>query len=199
MRLARRLERRVDDRHSTIDLPCDLTKTDQVERVVATVRQTLGVPEIVVNNAGAFLLKPFVETSTAELRAQLEANLVGAFNLLRALAPAMAAAGGHVVTIGSIADHAALPGNAAYAASKFALRGLHDTLKAELGPAGLRLTLISPGATDTELWDPLDPDGRDDLPDRANMLRPQDVAEAVHFAVTRPRHVQVELIRLGAT
>lgn len=181
----------------TIDLPCDLTRSDQVERTIGAVLDTLGVPDILVSNAGAFLLKPFAETSEAELRAQLEANLVGAFAVLRALAPRMAAAAGHIVTIGSVADHAALPGNAAYAASKFALRGLHETLRAEFRGSGLRLTLISPGATDTGLWDPVNPDARDDLPDRATMLRPADVADAVRFAVTRPAHVQIDLVRLG--
>ena len=62
----------------------------------------------------------------------------------------------------------------------------------------MRCTLISPGPTDTSVWDPLDPDHRRDLPDRASMLRPDDVAEAVIFAATRPAHVQLELIRLGA-
>ena len=63
-------------------------------------------------------------------------------------------------------------------------------------PSGLRFTLLSPGATDTSLWDPIDPDRRDDLPDRAGMLHASDVAEAVLFAATRARRAHVELLRL---
>jgi 3-hydroxy acid dehydrogenase / malonic semialdehyde reductase len=114
--------------------------------------------------------------------------------VLRAFVPAMLERGGHVVTVGSIADHVAFPGNAAYAASKFGLRGLHETLKAEYAGTGLRFTLVSPGPTDTTLWDPVDPDRRPDLPNRAGMLQAGDVADAVLFAVTRPNRVNVELL-----
>jgi NADP-dependent 3-hydroxy acid dehydrogenase YdfG len=101
------------------------------------------------------------------------------------------------VTIGSVADHAGLPENAAYAAGKYGLRGLHETLLAEYLGTGVRLTLISPGATDTSIWDPFDPDHRPGFPSRSAMLRPADVAEAVLFVVTRPPSVQVDWLRLG--
>lgn len=180
-----------------IELRCDLTLEHDVRRLVDTVRATIGAPDVLVNNAGAFLLKPAADTTAEEFRHQLEVNLTGAFLVLRALLPPMTdRGGGHVVTIGSIADHAALPGNAAYAASKFGLRGLHETLRAEYAGRGVRFTLISPGPTDTSLWDPVDPDRRDDLPDRARMLQAGDVAEAVWFAVSRPARANVELLHL---
>ncbi|HET7039580.1 MAG TPA: SDR family oxidoreductase [Gemmatimonadales bacterium] len=179
-----------------IELRCDVTREDEVRRLADTVRETVGAPDILVNNAGAFVLKPLAETSAEEFRRQLEVNLAGAFLVLRALVPAMAERGGHVVTIGSIADHAAYPGNAGYAASKFGLRGLHETVKAEYAGRGLRFTLVSPGPTDTPLWDAVDPDRHGDLPDRARMLHPSDVADAVRFVVTRPPRANVELLRL---
>jgi NADP-dependent 3-hydroxy acid dehydrogenase YdfG len=122
--------------------------------------------------------------------------VVGGFLVLRAFLPAMVERGGHVVTIGSVADHIAFPGNAAYGASKYGLRGLHEALRAEYAGRGLRMTLISPGPTDTSLWDPVNPERRDDVPDRAGMLQATDVAEAVLFAVTRPERANVELIHL---
>jgi len=180
-----------------VEFRCDVTVERDVRRAADTVLATIGPPDILVNNAGGFLLKPVVETSADEFRQQLEVNLVGAFLVLRAFLPAMVGRGGHVVTIGSVADHAGLPGNAAYASGKFGLRGLHETVRAEYAGQPVRFTLLSPGATDTTLWDPFEPDRRPDLPDRSAMLRPNDVADAVLFAVTRRHGVTVESMRLG--
>ena len=183
-----------------IELRCDVTLEHEVQRLTETVRETIGAPDILVNNAGAFVLKPLAETTAEEFRRQVEVNLVGAFLVARAMVPPMARReAGHVVTIGSIADHRAFAGNAGYAASKFGLRGLHETLRAEFAGSGLRFTLISPGPTDTTLWDPVEPDRRDDLPSRARMLQAGDVADAVRFAVTRPPRANVELLRLMPT
>lgn len=175
-----------------IELKCDVTLEHEVARLAETVRETIGAPDILVNNAGAFVLKPLAELSAEEFRLQLETNLTGAFLVARALIPSMAGRGGQVVTIGSVADHQAFAGNAGYVASKFGLRGLHETLRLEFAGAGLRFTLVSPGPTDTALWDPVDPDRRDDLPPRDRMLQAGDVAEAVRFAVTRPERVNIE-------
>ena len=70
---------------------------------------------------------------------------------------------------------------------------------AEYRGSGVRCALLSPGPTDTTLWDPFDPDRRQGFTRRADMLRVEDVAEAVLFVVTRPPHVHVELLRLGPT
>lgn len=180
------------------NLTTDLTDPVLLKRAMDEVLAEFGPPHIVVNNAGGFLLRLFEETTEEDLLEQLDINLVAPFNVARAFLPAMRqAARGHLVTIGSIADHAAFPENAAYAASKFGLRGLHETLVAEYRGTGIRLTLISPGPTDTSIWDPFDPDRRAGFTPRAKMLKPADVAGAVVWAVTQPAHVGVELIRLG--
>jgi NAD(P)-dependent dehydrogenase (short-subunit alcohol dehydrogenase family) len=180
-----------------LDLPCDLTDHAQVDGLTARVLDGPGVPAIVVSNAGGFLLSPLEDTTPDEFDAQLELNLRGSFLLARAFLPAMRSAGdGLFVSIGSVADHTAFPENAAYAASKYGLRGLHETLAAEYRGTGVRLTLVSPGATDTTIWDPFAPEHRPGFTPRAAMLRPEDVAEAVLFAATRPAHVHVDWIRL---
>ena len=120
-----------------------------------------------------------------------------AFLLAREVLPAMASAGGLFVSIGSVADHVGFPENAAYAAAKYGLRGMHETLLAEYRGSRVRLTLVSPGPTDTGIWDPFDPDARPGFPRRSAMLRPADVADAVLFVATRPTHVQVDWLRLG--
>ena len=181
-----------------VDLPADLTDPRQVEALPDRVRRELGAPDIVVSNAGGFLLRPLEETTVADFDAQVDLNLRAAFTLARAFLPMLRAAGqGCYVTIGSVADHVGFPENAAYAASKYGLRGLHETLLAEYRGTGVRLTLVSPGATDTAIWNSVDPDHREGLPRRAAMLRPADVADAVLFVATRPPHVLIDWLRLG--
>lgn len=181
-----------------LDLRCDVTDATQVKIAADLVRTEWGAPDILVNNAGAFHLAPFEETTTAEFDAQVAANLRGPWLVAKAFVPMMrAGAGGVVVTVGSIADHNGFPGNAAYAAAKFGVRGLHETLVAEHRGTGVRFTLISPGPTDTAAWDAVDPDSREGFTPRARMLRPADVAAAIVFAATRPPHVQLDWLRLG--
>lgn len=197
VRLARTLTASSTGRQ--LDIPCDLTIETQVEDAVTRLLASGPPPDIVVNNAGGLVLKPLLKTAAEEFRGQLAVNLTAPFLVLRALLPHLLARGkGHVVTLGSVADHAAFPGNAAYGASKHGLRALHEVLALELAGTGIRTTLVSPGPTDTALWDPIDPDGRPDLPDRRDMLRPDDVADAVLYALTRPARVNVELIRVSA-
>jgi NAD(P)-dependent dehydrogenase (short-subunit alcohol dehydrogenase family) len=180
-----------------LDLPCDLTDPVQVARLAERVLGMEGAPAVVVNSAGGFLLRSLEDTTPADFDAQLAANLRASFLLARAFLPAMRAAGGGVyISIGSVADHTGFPENTAYAASKYGLRGLHETLAAEYRGTGVRLTLVSPGATDTTIWDPFAPERRPGFPPRAAMLRPEDVADAVLFAATRPEHVHVDWIRL---
>ncbi len=182
-----------------LGIPCDLTDLPAWTATAARILDEFGAPDIVVSNAGAFTMKPFGATSQAEFDAQLDANLRAPFAVARALLPAMRTAGrGTFVHVGSIADHLALPGNAAYAASKFGLRGFHEVVAAEYRGSGVRLALVSPGATDTAIWDVVDPDRQPHLPNRSQMLRPADVAEAVMFVLTRPAHVQVDWLQLGS-
>jgi ribitol 2-dehydrogenase len=182
------------------DIRCDLTDPGQVKQLGIRVLDHHGVPAIVVSNAGAFLLRPLEATEAAELETQLAVNVRAPFAVAKAFLPPMRDAGrGTFVTVGSVADHVGFPENAAYAASKYGLRGLHETLAAEYRGTGVRLTLVSPGATDTSAWDPFDPDQRAGFIPRAGMLRPADVADAILFVATRPAHVHIDWLRLGPT
>ena len=118
---------------------------------------------------------------------------MGPFALVSALLPSMRARGdGHVVTIGSVADRVIFPGNAAYSASKYGLRALHEVLRAELRGSGVRATLISPSAVKTALWDRIDPDNQPGFTPRAEMLTPAAVADAVLYAILAPASVNVQ-------
>jgi NAD(P)-dependent dehydrogenase (short-subunit alcohol dehydrogenase family) len=180
------------------DVPCDLTDPSQVNRLGVRIATQHGAPDIVVSNAGSFLLRRLEETDPAEFEHQLAVNLSAPFHVARAFLPAMRKAGkGSFISVGSMADHTGFPENAAYAASKFGLRGLHETLVAEYRGSGVRLTLVSPGPTDTEMWDQVDLEQRPEFTPRSGMLRPNDVAEAILFVATRPPHVLIDWLRLG--
>jgi NAD(P)-dependent dehydrogenase (short-subunit alcohol dehydrogenase family) len=182
------------------DISCDLTDWRQVSELATRVLARHGPPEVVVSNAGAFLLRKLEATDAADLEVQLGVNLRAPFAVAKGFLPAMRTAGrGSFITVGSAADHVGFPENSAYAASKYGLRGLHETLLAEYRGTGVRLTLVSPGATDTSVWDPVDPDHREGFPSRAHMLHPTDVAEAILFVATRPDHVLIDWLRLGPT
>lgn len=182
-----------------LPLRCDVRD----ERAVAALSSRVvnefgGAPDVLVNSAGVFTLSPAHAMDTADFARSIEANLTAPFRLVRAFLPAMLQRGsGHVVSIGSIADHVALPGNSGYAASKFGLRGLHEVLRAELTGTGVRTTLVSPGPVDTAMWDEVDPDARPGFTPRARMLRPEAVAAAVMFAIEQPAQVNVDEIRVA--
>jgi NAD(P)-dependent dehydrogenase (short-subunit alcohol dehydrogenase family) len=178
----------------------DLTSAAGVDSLRAQVFDRFdGAPDILVNSAGAFDVASFSETAPETFDAQISANLVAPFLTTRAFLPGMISRGsGHIVNVGSIAGRVALPGNSAYGASKFGLRGLHEVLVAELQGSGVRTTMIEPAATDTPLWDVLDPDNHPHLPNRAQMLRPEAVAAAILFAVAQPPQVEVSYLAIRA-
>ena len=150
-------------------------------------------PDVLVNAAGAFSLAAVAETPIEAFDALVAANLRAPFELIRRYLPDMLKRGsGDIITIGSIAGRQAFPGNGAYSASKYGLRGLHEVLDVELKGTGVRATLIEPAATDTELWDSVDREKNPGLPERNQMLDPAAVAEAVLFAIERPNAAVVK-------
>ena len=175
----------------------DLSEPDSLMPVLRQVVNA-GVPDIVVNNAGAFSIMPLEDTPVDDLKQALRLNLASPFLIVReCLAPMKKRGSGHIVSIGSIADHVAYPGNALYAATKFGSRGMHEVLREETRGTGVRATLISPGPTDTDIWNEVDPDNKPGFTPRAKMLRPAAVAEAVLWAVTQPATVNVDELRVS--
>ena len=180
-----------------VALPFDVTSEAEVELARAEV-ETGGAPLFVlVNAAGVFDLADVTQTSGEMLRRNLEANLVGTVNVTRAFLPGMLAArSGLVINVGSVAGWRAFAENSAYSASKYGLRGFHDVLLEEIRGTGVRACLLEPGAVDTPIWDPLDPDAAPHLPSRAQMLRAEDVAGAAGFVAGLPDEVAVPLLRI---
>lgn len=195
VRVARSLRYRSSERMT--DIPCDVTKPVAVKSLVDRIVGELGLPDIVVNNVGIFFIKQLAETTYDDFALTLATNLTAPFLIAHALVPGMVQRGsGHLVTIGSISDYIGFSGSTAYAASKFGLRGMHEVIRQETAKSGVRTTLVSPGPVDTDIWDAVDPDSKPGFTKRKDMMRAEDVAAAVLYAVTQPEHVAVTEIRL---
>ena len=180
-------------------VPADCTKAKDVERLAAEVTTWAGgPPDILINNAGIYPRGSLHEQNADEFAATLDVNLAAPFRVLRAFLPAMRTRGsGHVVSIGTVADRNIWPMNGAYSASKYGLRALHEVLYAESRGSGVQATLIAPGAVDTDIWRSHEAELGKTLSPRHRMLKPDDVARAVLYAVTQPPHMTVHELRLS--
>ena len=176
------------------DLSDDAAMWDALDHMVERIG---AAPDVVVNAAGVFGLAPAHAETVKAFDETVAVNLRGPFLVNRALLPAMLERGsGLIVNVGSVAGRRALRGNAAYSASKYGLRGYHEVLLEELRGTGVRATLLEPAATDTPVWDPVEAHHPAGVPSRAEMLQPDDVAEAVLFVATRPDTVRIPLLQI---
>ena len=195
-----KLKERAARIRESIAIQCDVTDPKSVEAATRRIEKELGdSPDILVNNAGIFSVAVAEETTAEAFLDIVNTNLVGPFLFVRAFLGGMKKRqAGHIVTIGSVADRTIYTGNAAYSAAKFGLRAVHEVLRAELRGTGVRATIISPAATNTEIWNTVtvtDPVSKPHS--KRPMLEPQDVVEAVLFALTRSQRVNVDELRLS--
>jgi 3-oxoacyl-[acyl-carrier protein] reductase len=170
----------VDAGGKTEVIPCDVTVLHQLEYAAARVDSTFGRLDILVNNAGVGGFKdPLHNTLPEDWDKILNTNLRGVYYAIRVFAPLMIRAySGHIINISSLAGKNALPNGAAYAASKWGLNGLSYSVAEELRPHQIRVSVICPGSTETELSPHA---GKD--PNK--MLQPDDIAHAVGMLVTQ--------------
>jgi len=169
-------------------LVMDVTLPESVANTARQISDRVGPCAILVNNAGVRgPRKPLHEVTVEEFDHIMVTNLRGVFLCMRAFIPMMAqAGGGHVINISSIAGRNPLPSGAAYAASKWALNGLSASTAEELRNLGIRVSVISPGSTNSDF----DHEGKD----RARMLQPENIAELVALLVTQPANMFVSEI-----
>ena len=177
--------------------PADVTREAEVEAVIGNVVAAWGGLDILILNAGTWQGAPLTETTEAQWDLLLDLNLKGAFLPLKHAIPHLAARGGAtVVGISSIGGLVGQPGSAAYAASKWGLRGLLESAALELKPNHVRVSLVYPHMINSA--------GRAIAPDSAERERnvePGDVADLVAFICGAPAHVligNVSIWPLGA-
>ena len=169
-----------------IGRPADVRDQAALERLAAETAARFGGIDILVVNAGVGAYGPFLELPADQLEEMIDVNVKGALYSIRAVLPYLLLSdAADIVTIASEAGRRGLPFEAAYCASKFAQVGLTAALDHELREQGVRCTNICPGgvATDFAMGRRRTPD----MPALGGMMKPEDVAEAVLFVLTRPR------------
>ena len=139
----------ISPRSATVE--CDVAKLDQVREMVRGVLSNFGKIDILINNAGIGMRKPFVETPIAIIESLMTTNYLGAVYCTYEALPSMIARGsGHIVNISSAAGKIGTLNIAGYCASKFAMNGLSESLYYELNPLGIDVSVICPGPVRTD-------------------------------------------------
>jgi 3-oxoacyl-[acyl-carrier protein] reductase len=174
----------------TFAAPCDVRDASSVDAFVAQVVERFGGLDILVANAGVGAYGPFLELDPAHLEEMIDTNVKGTIYALRASLPLLLKSDrADFVTVASEAGRRGLPFEAVYCASKFAQVGFTRAMDHELRPQGVRCTNICPGGVATEFA--MGRGRTADMPELAGMMSAEDVAEAVLFAITRPRNHRI--------
>ena len=181
----------------------DVTDPAAVEAAANQVREAFGRVDLVVNNAGVMLPNPITEGRADEWTRMIDTNVTGVLHVIRAFTGDLvdAAAGGgtaDLVNVSSIGAHVAFPNYAVYGATKAAVTHLSATLRTELGPKGVRVTNIEPGATETELGSHIDSPELsaqlDELFGSLELLHATEIADLVAYITSRARHVNLRQV-----
>jgi NADP-dependent 3-hydroxy acid dehydrogenase YdfG len=184
-----------------IAIEADVTDRDSIVAAAERVDSDLGGADILVNNAGVMLLGPFSSEQRADHRQMVEVNLLGAMTATEVFLDQLRDGGGDLVNISSVAGRTARAGNAGYAATKWGMNGWSEGLRQELLP-DVRVIVVEPGAVATELADHIThAESRRATQDfvRDLAIRPEDIAEVILFAISRPRRMTLNEILVRPT
>lgn len=174
----------------SVAAPCDVRDPAAIGAFVAQVVERFGALDILVANAGVGAYGPFLELDPSHLDEMIDTNVKGTIYALRACLPHLLESDrADFVTIASEAGRRGLPFEAVYCASKFAQVGFTRAMDHELRPQGVRCTNVCPGGVATEFA--MGRGRTPDMPELAGMMSAEDVAEAVLFALTRPRNHRI--------
>jgi clavulanate-9-aldehyde reducatase len=199
--LAARIE---DEGGTAVPLEVDVTDEAQARAFVETAGDRLGRLDSLVNNAGVMLLGPVEQADSEQWRTMINVNVLGLLYCTSAALPIMRAQGsGDIVNVSSVAGRFARAGNAVYAATKFAVGAFSEGLRNEVTEAGIRVTLIEPGFVDTELQSHNEGQVLETLEGMreqiGEVLRAQDVANGILYAVSQPPHVSINELLIRPT
>jgi len=201
---ARRTDRLVELAAGTAGISpitLDVTDPESVAALAArAAAEQAGIAVLVNNAGGAIGLEPVAEADPDDWLAMYQSNVLGALRVTQALLPALeAGAGGHLLLTGSIAGHGVYPGGAGYSAAKYAARAMMETLRLELNGRPIRVSEIAPGMVATEEFSLVRFRGDAERAARVYQgvdepLTADDVADVIAFVVTRPAHVNLDLV-----
>jgi NADP-dependent 3-hydroxy acid dehydrogenase YdfG len=178
-----------------IAVPTDVADEGQAQAFIERAHAELGRLDVLVNNAGVMLLGPIENAPTEEWREMIHVNVFGVLYCTHAALPLMHAQGsGHIVNVSSVAGRVARAGSGVYNLTKFGVGAFSESLRQETVEMGVRVTLIEPGAVDTELASHNRPEVREQISKRfgaITRLEAEDIAGAILYAIGQPRHVSV--------
>ena len=174
-----------------LTLPGDLLDDTYVQSCVDRTVETFGGLDILINNAGVALSKPFGETTIEDFDRVMATNVRAPFILIRSALPQLRKARGRVINIASVVAHKGYPLQSAYAASKHALLGLSKSLANELYEDGVRVHVISPGGVYTDMAKVARPDLSPD-----GLISAAEVADAVMFLLSLDKNAVIDEICL---
>lgn len=161
----------------------DLKDSDAIKKMVEVVQVSEGPIDILINAAGIGIIKPFESLSQIDLRDSLEVNLIGAFNLIQAVLPAMKEQKkGLIINIPGVLGKTPMAGAAAYAASKYGLNGMLKSLREELKRTEIRITNVYMGGVDSPFWDLIDLKVQ-----RDKMIAVKEAGKSIWFLCQQPR------------
>ncbi|WP_298929518.1 SDR family oxidoreductase [uncultured Ramlibacter sp.] len=193
---------------SALPLVTDVTDAESVKAAAAAVHSELGSADLLFNNAGLMLPGAIESQPFAEWQQQIDLNITGAMRVIHAFLPQLesAAANGKVVDLintSSIAGQYVYSYFAVYSATKAYVSHLTRQLRMELGPRNIRVCMLEPGITDTELQGHFTFQGATDWIANArksiDFLKPQDIAAVVGFLAAQPRHVNLQQVVIMPT
>ncbi|HKJ10680.1 MAG TPA: SDR family NAD(P)-dependent oxidoreductase [Gammaproteobacteria bacterium] len=174
-------------------VPTDVGDEQQVEHLFARVKEQWGGLDLLLNNAGVGYAGSLETGNTEEWRATIDANLYGVLFCTRAAIPLLRGRPGAMIsTVSSVGGRHGIEGWAVYNATKFAVVGLHDALRKELGPEGIRVSLIEPGAVYTQWGYNVSEQAMRERRDSVEALHAEDVATALVHAFVQPANVNLQ-------
>ncbi|HHC6310670.1 TPA: SDR family oxidoreductase [Staphylococcus aureus] len=169
-------------------VPTDVTKKEEVDELIKMAQQTFGGLDIVINSAGQMLSSKITDYQVDEWDSMIDVNIKGTLYTAKAALPTMLEqSSGHLINIASISGFEVTKSSTIYSATKAAVYTITQGLEKELAKTGVKVTSISPGMVDTAITATYNPTDR-------KKLEPQDIAEAVLYALTQPKHVNVNEI-----
>ncbi len=182
-----------------VTMALDVTDPASVAAFAGMVGDRFGKADVLVNNAGlASGLEPVADGEEQDWARMLDVNVLGLLRVTRAFLPLLRAAPhAHVVNLGSIAGFEVYPGGVGYTASKHAVRAITDTLRLELNGEPIRITEIAPGMVETDFSVIRFHGDRERAAQVYRGVEPltaDDVADCIAFAVTRPPHVDIDML-----
>lgn len=179
----------------------DVSQRDDMNAFIKATQSHFGRLDVLINNAGLMPLSPLDQLKVEEWDRMVDVNIKGVlYGIAAALPIFRAQASGHFINISSVAGHLVRPTMAVYSATKYAVRALSEGLRQEAGDK-LRVTIISPGAVESELAETIsDPNLKKQIDDYRQMAIPAEaIAEAIAYAIAQPANVDVNEILIRPT